>query len=300
MPPVGRVDITAADAVGSAPITAIELPANGGKPLAEDWQNVAAMALKNDAYRGTAIDGKVAKAGDTMTGRLTIAPSTAVQGLQVTAGTGSNQNAIQAVGEGIGPAIIAVGGVNGVGGTFQAGGGNNFGVSGSGAGTEPGGEFTGGTNGPGMKATPGTATSATAPTYAYVAVTGGLHMDGVVSPNANADPGVDFAQFPQSMVTSSAIVESAGGSVFTVRGNKGFNVQTFAGTSLGVATVTFKRTLPGSDYRMQVYAPDGYLVGWNGVQNVNNFQFTVRNATTNAVVDLTATVLTFSVSTIGF
>ncbi|HMY18081.1 MAG TPA: hypothetical protein PKA58_17275 [Polyangium sp.] len=71
MPPVGRVDITAADAVGSAPITSIELPDNGGKPLAEDWQNVAAMALANDAYRATAISGKVAKAGDTMTGLLT-------------------------------------------------------------------------------------------------------------------------------------------------------------------------------------------------------------------------------------
>ena len=71
MPPVGRVNITAADAVGSAPITSIGLPDNGGKPLAEDWQNVAAMALANDAYRATAISGKVAKAGDTMTGLLT-------------------------------------------------------------------------------------------------------------------------------------------------------------------------------------------------------------------------------------
>ena len=32
MPPVGRVNITAADAVGTAPITTIELPDNGGKP----------------------------------------------------------------------------------------------------------------------------------------------------------------------------------------------------------------------------------------------------------------------------
>jgi hypothetical protein len=47
MPPIGRVDITAADAVGSAPITSIELPDDGGKPLAADWQNVAAMALAN-------------------------------------------------------------------------------------------------------------------------------------------------------------------------------------------------------------------------------------------------------------
>ena len=55
MPPVGRVDITAADAVGSAPITSIELPDNGGKPLAEDWQNVAAMALANAFGSGYAV-----------------------------------------------------------------------------------------------------------------------------------------------------------------------------------------------------------------------------------------------------
>jgi len=90
MPPVGRVDITAADAVGSAPITAIELPANGGKPLAEDWQNVAAMALKNDAYRGTAIDGKVAKAGDTMTGVLTLNAGATVASGQVLALNGAS------------------------------------------------------------------------------------------------------------------------------------------------------------------------------------------------------------------
>lgn len=300
MPPVGRVDITAADAVGSAPITAIELPANGGKPLAEDWQNVAAMALKNDAYRGTAIDGKVAKAGDTMTGKLTISPSTAVQGLQVTAGTGSGQNAIQATGDGIGPAIIGTGGTNGAGASFAAGGGNNFGLRGIGAGNETGGEFTGGTTGTGIRAKPGTDATTTAPTYALDALSGGIRMTTVAAPNANVNPGADATMFPQDMVSSTCIFESDGAGNYAVRNNKGKNVASVAGTTLGVVTVTFVRNLLGNDYRMHLDAEDGYDARWNGVQNVGNFQFVVRDMTTNAVVNLATTAVTISVTTIGF
>jgi hypothetical protein len=51
MPPVGRVDITAADVVGTPPITSIELSDNGGDPTADDLHNIAAMALANDAIR---------------------------------------------------------------------------------------------------------------------------------------------------------------------------------------------------------------------------------------------------------
>lgn len=292
------------DHLGSVPATAISCPDNGDKVIAEYHRAAVAALLANDDAQQTNITSlgntKVAKAGDTMTGKLTISPSTAVQGLQVSAGAASDQNAIQATGNGLGPAIIGTGGSNGAGASFTAGGGNNFGGRGIGAGNEVGWEGQGGSSGSGMRARPGTAATTTAPTYAYIAQNGGLHMDGVVSPNANVDPGVDFAQFPQSMVTSSAIVESDGAGNFTVRNNKGLNVNAFAGTALGVATVTFKRNLPGTDYRMMVYPPDGYLVGWNGVQNVGNYQFVVRNAATNAVVDLTATALAFSVSTVGF
>ncbi len=51
MPPVGRVDITAADVVGTPPITSIELSDNGGDPTADDLHDIAAMALANDDYR---------------------------------------------------------------------------------------------------------------------------------------------------------------------------------------------------------------------------------------------------------
>ena len=62
-----------------------------------------------------------------MTGKPTISPVNRRPGVQVSAGAGSNQNAIQATGDGIGPAIIGTGGTNAAGASFTAGGGNNFG-----------------------------------------------------------------------------------------------------------------------------------------------------------------------------
>ena len=303
MPPVGRVNITAADAVGTAPITTIELADNLGDPTADDLHDIAATALANDAYRATAISGKVAKAGDTMFGKLTISPSTAVQGLQVSAGAGSNQNAIQATGDGIGPAIVGTGGSNAAGASFTAGGGDNFGARGIGAGNEVGLEGSGGTTGAGVRARAGTASTDTAPTIAILSVDGGMTMTGVVSPKSDVDPGQDFCQFPQSMITASAILECTAGTktIRTVGGKKiGFNIASWTGDAMGVATVTFTRALPGNNYRMHIDASDGYDARWNGVQNVGNFQFIVRNATTNATVDLTTETVTISVSCVGF
>jgi len=261
------------------------------------------MALANDAYRATAISGKVAKAGDTMTGKLTISPSTAVQGLQVSAGAGSNQNAIQATGDGIGPAIIGTGGTNAAGASFTAGGGNNFGARGIGSGNEVGLEGSGGTTGAGVRARAGTASTDTAPTVAVLSVDGGMTMTGVVSPKSDVDPGQDFCQFPQSMITASAILECTAGTktIRTVSSKKvGFNIASWTGDASGVATVTFTRALPGNNYRMHVDASDGFDARWNGVQNVGNFQFIVRDATTNATVDLTSATVTISVTCIGF
>ncbi len=259
-----------------------------------------AVALKNDAYRGAQTALCVLKAGDTMTGKLTIAPSTAVQGLQVTAGTGSGQSAIQALGEGIGVGIVGQGGVNAAGGSFTAGGGNNFGLRGIGSGSEPGGEFTGGTTGTGWRSTPGTAATTTAPSYASDLVSGGLRMTTAASPNADVNPGADATMFPQDMVSSTCIFESDGAGNYAVRNNKGKNVASVAGTTLGVVTITFVRNLLGNDYRMHLDAEDGYDARWNGVQNVGNFQFVVRDMTTNAVVNLATTAVTVSVTTIGF
>lgn len=118
MAPPGRVDVTKADVGAAAPITTIELADDGGKPLAVDWRNVAAMALKNDddvrnnpAY---GLNNKVNRDGDTMTGTLLIAPASG-PGLVAGAALASNQPAAQFVGDGTGAGLTTQGGATGPG-----------------------------------------------------------------------------------------------------------------------------------------------------------------------------------------
>ena len=107
-----------------------------------------------------------------------------------------------------------------------------------------------------------------------------MTMTSVVSPKSDVDPGQDFCQFPQSMITASAILECAAGTKPSgpLAEKIGFNIASWTGDAMGVATVTFTRALPGNNYRMHVDASDGFDARWNGVQNVGNFQFIVRNA----------------------
>ena len=279
-PPVGRQDVTMADIGAAAPITTLELASNGGLPKAEDLRNIWAASAKNDDYvRNHPTNGLVNKAnrtGDTFTGPVIISPTGATNGLTANAGPGSDQSAINATGNGLGAGIIATGGVSGQGGTIQAGGGNNWGLRAFGAGTEVG----------------------------MYAIGGGdiaIRSQGAVvftdtPPAATTDPGADKTQWSQSINSSSALVTS---NAFTVNA-AGFNVATFAGTALGVATITFARPLPGNNYRIHVMPEDGYDARWNGAQNVGNYQFVVRDMTTNATVDLTTTTITFFVTTVGF
>lgn len=298
-------NVTAADHLGATPVTAISCPDAGNKLTVAYHRQVVAALLANDALQTTNITSlgntKVNRAGDdAITGRLTITPSGATNGLIVNAGPASNQGAIIATGNGIGVAISGNGGTNGAGASFSAGGGNNFGVRGAGMGNEVGGEFTGGTTGSGIKSIAGTAATTTAPTIAGDLVSGGLRMTTVAAPNANVNPGADAVLFPQNMITSTAIVESDGAGNFAVRNNKGFNVASFSGDSSGVGTITFVRNLLGNDYRMHTNASDGYSAKWNGVQNTGNYQFVVRNQATNATINLTTTAVTISVTTVGF
>lgn len=272
-----------------------------GTPTNKNDADFNNQRLRNQTH--TLNEIKVNRAGDTITGTLTISPSGAVQGLVVSAGPASGQTAVQGTGNGIGQGAVFSGGTNGAGGTAQAGGGNNFGWRGIGGGNEVGGEFTGGTTGSGIRARAGTASTDTAPTLAALVVDGGMTMTGVVSPKSDVDPGADFCQFPQSMNTASAILESDGAGNFTVRtvgGKKiGFNVASWTGNASGVATVTFTRALPGNNYRMHVDVADPYFGRWNGVQNVGNFQFVVKDGA-GATVNLTTTAITVSVTTVGF
>lgn len=254
---------------------------------------------KNDAdFNNTVIetqvftlaDVKVAKAGDTMTDSLIVNAST------------PNSAAIYATGDGTEFGIRSTGGATGGGGRFVAGGGSNVGVSAVGDGTGSGIIATGGaTGGPGAELYNGIAPTALVPQMGLY-VQGLVRFDGV-PPNAGVDPGFDNAVGKQNIVSASALVSSDGAGNFAVNA-AGFNVATFAGTVAGVGTITFARALPGNNYRMHVYAQDtggGFFdVRWNGVQNPGNFQFIVRDGATNAVVDLTITAMTLSVTVVGY
>lgn len=203
---------------------------------------------------------------------------------------GTDETPINTEGTGNGLGGTFRGGPTGRGARSEAGGGNNNGHEGLGAGTGAGLYGIGGATGPGLKAI-GNAGDNTA---IAALIQGGIRIDDT-SPAPTADPGADNTQWAQSINSSRGLVST---NPDTVIG--GFNIASFSGNASGVATVTFARVLPGANYTIHVFPPDGYLVGWNGVQNVGNYQFIVRNATTNATVDLTTTALTFSVSTIGF
>lgn len=310
MPAVGRVDITAADAVGTAPITSIELSDNGGDPTADDLHNIAAMALANDALQTTNSALKVAKAGDTMTGKLTISPSTAVQGLQVSAGAASDQNAIQATGNGIGPAIIGTGGVNaagasftagggnnfgirgigagtgegvrgqggaaGVGGTFLAGGGNNAGVSASGAGTGAGIAATGGTTGPGVTAVNGTAQTNTAPTCAMQAA-GYVQLTGT-DPDAGVDPGANNAVHGASVTKARGRLVVSGSPPYTFADNYNF-ATTSTVPGAGTHRVTMIRAMADTNYSVfvNVHGDVGYSASETNIagRTTSAFEVTV-------------------------
>jgi hypothetical protein len=70
--------VTAADYIGTPPVTGIACPDDGEKVLADHIRAPVAALLANDDYLETAVTTglalKVAKAGDTMTGDLSLSP----------------------------------------------------------------------------------------------------------------------------------------------------------------------------------------------------------------------------------
>lgn len=144
--------ITAASAGPGAPFTGVQCPDDGTKAAAADIRRVAATMLANDDYiiNDTAggIASKVSKAGDTMTGKLTITKSGTGDALSATGGSsdgrgayikGGSTNGVGAdvEGTGTGYGLGALGGSTGFGLIAQAGGGNQPGIKAQGAGTGP-------------------------------------------------------------------------------------------------------------------------------------------------------------------
>lgn len=281
MPPL----IPVGPAVGG-PFATIDCPVDGATIVALDIRRPVAALLRNDELHDADINTRVLRAGDTMTDSLTVNAST------------PNATAITGNGDGNGIGVVGLGGATGRGGVFTAGGGNNNGADATGTGTGAGIRGVGGATGAGGSFI-GNAGDNTA---IALLSQGGTRFDDT-PPAATTDPGFDNTQWSQSIVSSSAVVTSDGVGGFAVNAN-GFNVATFAGTAGGIATITFARALPGNNYRPYVFAQDiagaFYDARWNGVQNVGNFQFTVRDGATNALVNLLTTALTFYVTTVGY
>lgn len=316
----GRVDVTKDSIGGAAPITSIELADDGGIPLAADWRNVAAMALKNDDFvrndTGSGLAAKVDRVGDTMTGQLTITPSTPEKALTATAGVGSDVAAIQCTGDGIGAGIAATGGANAGKGVVGIGGSTDgIGVEGIGNGVAPGirgqsngtgaaGVFvaissnalgltaqghgageglrgTGGATGPGIIATNGTGSTAAAPTKAGE-LQGYLHLS-APNPNAGVDPGAD-AVYSGSVARARGRIFLGGAPPPAFIGKPLNFVATGAITGAGTTRVTMVHPMADANYEVQlsIHGAVGYAVSETnlGGRTTTQFEFTVFSTTT--------------------
>lgn len=300
-PNVTMSPVTAADYGGTLPVVSILAP-DAGEPIkAEDLRSAeAALLAECDDIRNNGVSGlanKVDKTGDTMTSTLTITPDTAVPALVLNAAT--NTGAASITGDGTAAAVTVVAGSSN-GAIVTQSNNSSYTIDILNAGTGGGLQVQGsvGSTTPALNVSVGTAPSATVPKYG-IQVLGSITYTGT-PPNADVDVGIDGFVARQNIVTSSGVARSLGGNTFDIQGNSGFNIDSFSGNASGVATITFARNLPGNNYRIHIFPEDGYDARWNGVRNVGNFQFVVRDQATNAVVDLTTTAISFAVSTIGY
>jgi hypothetical protein len=261
-PPVGRQDVTAADIGAAAPITTLELPANGGLYKAEDLRNVWAAAAKNDAYvRGVnGLDNKVDRDGDAaMTGAFVVTDGS----ISVTA-LAPNNNAITGTGQGVGAGLVGIGGATG----------------------------------PGLTAGSITLPTTTAASIGVVC-SGLLQMQGD-APNANVDPGEDNTISPQSINSSSISFATDGAGNVTVSNANGFNVNavTIFGDNVTLI-VAFKRNLPSAGYRPYFGEFGPYKAVITG-RAANQYTFKVWDLATAGYLNVSTNAVTIAATTVGF
>lgn len=320
--------VTADDYIGSVPVTSISCPDDGEKVKADDIRAPVAALLANDDYIiNDATDGlaaKVAKAGDTMTGALTITPSGSGVALSATGGSSSgrgvlgvggatNGTGVEGQGTGTGSGVFGTGGAtNGTGGDFT-GAGNGRGVSAAGAGSGvgvfatggngggagvsatggiggAGVSATGGSAGPGVIAANGTAQTATAPTEA-IRSAGYLRMTGA-DPNAGVDPGANNALHGANIIKTWVTFDD------TYAILDGYNVASITNVLGSIYKVTFVRAMANVNYgvKIHVHGAVGYSGALNSNKTVNDFEFTLFKTTdlslgfgvaTNAFIEIT-------------
>ncbi len=289
-PQMSMSPVSAGDYGGTLPLVSILCPDAGEEVKAEDIREPVAALLASDAAQNTNIDGKVAKAGDTMTGSLVLQPDSGIA-LAVDAAVG--QEAVDVLGSGATTAVVitspggmamqlqgggsvaaitATGGASGPGGRFVAGG-TNYGVRGEGADGFPGGSFLGGPTGPGLVAQSGTAPLASTPTEAG-RFTGFIRLNGA-DPDGGVDPGENNVIHPATIMKASVTIDSS----YAIL--ERYNVASVTQIMGDEYRVTFTRPMANALYGVKIFvhgAP-GYSGAMNSIKTTTHFNFVLFKTT---------------------
>ena len=248
----GRQDVTSADIGAAAPITTLDLPANGGLYKAEDLRNVWAAAAKNNEYvlndPVVGLANKVNRTGDTMTGTLTITPSASVNALELNAAT--DQFAASITGNGTAYAVsITAGASNGSISATSNNGAPTLEAFNQGAGRAA--NITGSTNAsiPALGVATTTAQNATTPRMG-ISLNGFLVMVGT-DPNPTVNPGADNAIHGANIPKTWARLASRPGDNDATRIKDGYNIASIT-TSPTTCDVLFVRPMLNDEYAVTI------------------------------------------------
>ena len=286
---VSMSPVTAGDYGGSLPLVSISCP-DAGEPIkAEDIRApVAALLAECDDIRNNAVTGlanKVDRTGDTMTGTLTITPTTPGTAFVVNAEAASK--GAQFNGSNTEPALEINGGT-----TTNAA---QIVCSSDTYAVEI--ENNGGGGGLNLQADPSAATdpvlevfgltpsSATVPRVA-AAFNGALHLT-TPNPNAGIDPGADGMVFPGSVARARGRVFLGGAPPYSFIGKPLNFVALVAIVGLGTTRVTMVRPMADVNYEVQltVNGATGYGVAETNIagRTTTQFEFTVFSTTTGTL-----------------
>lgn len=272
--------VMAADYGGSLPLASIQCPNDGDDVVAADIRvPVAALLAEVDDIRSITTglgNTKVDRAGDTMTGTLTITPSSAVDALVLNAAT--NQNAAVITGNGTAYAMeVTAGAANGAI-TAESNSGEAT-IEVYNASNGPGVTIIGSTSAivPALGVATTTVQNATTPRVA-ISANGFLAMIGT-DPNAGVDPGANNAlhgaNIPKAWVTiddTYAILD-------------GYNIASITNVLGSIYAVTFVRPMANANYgvKIHVHGAPGYSGAHNGTKTTTGFQFVLYKTNTLAL-----------------
>lgn len=268
--------VTATDYGGSLPLNSILAPNDGDDVVAADVRGpVAALLAETDDIRNNAVSGlanKVDRTGDTMTGTLTITPSSAVDALVLNAAT--NHNAAVITGNGTAYAVEVTGGT--ANGAITA-------ESNSGEATI---EVFNASNGPGMTIVGSTSTAvpalgvatttaqnATTPRMA-ISSSGFLALTGT-NPNSNVDPGANNALHGANIAKAWVTIDDS----YAIL--DGYNIASITHVVGSIYAVAFVRPMANANYgvKINVHGAPGYSGAHNGTKTTTGFQFVLFKTT---------------------